>query len=99
MTRAERRGPERHRDGPSGQRHVLAGRAAAGQRHQRRSARAAALAGVGGSSSPTSLLTYSAPASNDAVSLTFSQAIGANEALRTGSYSKSLTFTLSTTTP
>ena len=39
------------------------------------------------------------PASNDAVSLNFSQAIGANEALRTGSYSKSLTFTLSTTTP
>ena len=58
-----------------------------------------ALANVGGSSSPTSLLTYSAPASNDAVALTFSQAIGANEALRTGSYSKSLTFTLSTTTP
>ena len=33
-----------------------------------------ALAAVGGSSSPTSLLTYSAPASNDAVSLSFSQA-------------------------
>ena len=46
-----------------------------------------------------SLLTYSGPVSNDAVTLTFSQAIGANEALRTGSYSKTLTFTLSTTTP
>ena len=31
--------------------------------------------------------------------MTFSQAIGANEPLRTGSYSKTLTFTLSTTTP
>ena len=37
--------------------------------------------------------------SNDPVDVTFKQAIGANEALRTGTYSKSLTFTLSTTTP
>jgi type 1 glutamine amidotransferase len=59
----------------------------------------AAFAAVGGSSSPTSLLTYSGPVSNDAVTLSFEQAIGANEALRTGSYSKTLTFTLSTTTP
>jgi type 1 glutamine amidotransferase len=58
-----------------------------------------ALAPVGGSISPTSLLTYSGPASNDAVTLSFSQDVGANEALRTGSYSKALTFTLSTTTP
>ncbi|HWK29495.1 MAG TPA: ThuA domain-containing protein [Solirubrobacter sp.] len=58
-----------------------------------------AFAAVGGSSAPTSLLTYSGPASNDAVSVSFSQDIGANEALRTGSYSKTLTFTLSTTTP
>jgi type 1 glutamine amidotransferase len=56
-------------------------------------------AAVGGSASPTSVLTYSGPASNDAVALSFSQDVGANEALRTGSYSKSLTFTLSTTTP
>ena len=58
-----------------------------------------ALANVGGSSAPANLLTYSGPVSNDAVTLNFSQAIGANEALRTGSYSKTLTFTLSTTTP
>jgi hypothetical protein len=58
-----------------------------------------AFAAVGGSSSPTSLLTYSGPVSNDAVTLAFEQAIGANEALRTGTYSKTLTFTLSTTTP
>ena len=31
--------------------------------------------------------------------ITFSQAIGANEPLRTGTYSKTLTFTLSTTNP
>ena len=37
--------------------------------------------------------------SNDAVTLEFKQSIGANDALRTGTYSKTLTFTLSTTTP
>ena len=43
--------------------------------------------------------TYAAPASNDAVPVTFKQAIGQTDALRTGSYSKTLTFTLSTTNP
>jgi hypothetical protein len=43
--------------------------------------------------------TYDAPVSNDAVPITFTQAIGANEPLRTGTYSKTLTFTLSTTNP
>jgi hypothetical protein len=33
------------------------------------------------------------------VTVPFTQAIGANEALRTGAYSKTLTFTLSTTAP
>jgi hypothetical protein len=33
------------------------------------------------------------------VTVTFKQAISANDALRTGTYSKVLTFTLSTTTP
>ena len=56
-------------------------------------------AAVGGSASPTPLLTYGGPVSNDQVTLSFQQAIGANEALRTGNYSKTLTFTLSTTTP
>jgi hypothetical protein len=58
-----------------------------------------ALAPVGGSASPTTLLTYSGPMSNDAVTVNFRQTVGANEPLRTGSYSKTLTFTLSTTTP
>jgi hypothetical protein len=37
--------------------------------------------------------------SNDRVTITFSQHVGANDALRTGTYSRALTFTLSTTTP
>ena len=32
--------------------------------------------------------------SNDGVTITFKQAIGASDALRTGSYTKTLTFTL-----
>jgi alkaline phosphatase len=47
----------------------------------------------------TPLLAYSAPVSNDQVTIDFSQSIGANEALRTGTYAKTLTFTLSTTNP
>ena len=49
---------------------------------------------VGGSSAPTALLNYGGPVSNDAVTLTFKQTIGATDALRTGAYSKTLTFTL-----
>ena len=45
------------------------------------------------------LLAWTAPVSNDAVTVTFNQAIGANEALKAGSYTKTITFTLSTTTP
>jgi hypothetical protein len=37
--------------------------------------------------------------SNDTVTLGFSQLINSGDALRTGTYSKTLTFTLSTTTP
>jgi hypothetical protein len=54
---------------------------------------------VGSSASPLNLLTSNAPVSNDAVTLEFKQHIDANDALRTGTYSKMLTFTLSTTTP
>ena len=42
---------------------------------------------------------YAGPSTNDAVTVTFKQAIGADEALRTGTYAKTLTFTLSTTQP
>jgi hypothetical protein len=58
-----------------------------------------AYAPVGGSASPTTLLAYAGPASSDAVAVSFQQAIGATDALRTGAYSKTLAFTLSTTSP
>jgi len=56
-----------------------------------------ALAAVSGS--PLALLSWALPVSNDPVTIGLHQSIGANDALRTGSYSKTLTFTLSTTTP
>ncbi|HWK27577.1 MAG TPA: ThuA domain-containing protein [Solirubrobacter sp.] len=43
--------------------------------------------------------TWDAPVSHESVDVTFKQHIGANDALRTGTYSRTLTFTLSTTTP
>jgi subtilase-type serine protease len=58
-----------------------------------------AFAPVGGSANPTTLKTWPGPVSNDAVALGFKQSIGVNDALRTGSYSKTLTYTLSTTAP
>ena len=58
-----------------------------------------ALAAVGGSAAPTLAPDLHGPKSNDTVTLPFSQAVGQNEALRTGTYSKALTFTLSTTAP
>jgi PKD repeat protein len=58
-----------------------------------------AFAAVGGSANPTLLKSWTGPTSNEAVTLNFRQTIGVNEPLRTGSYSKTLTFTLSTTNP
>jgi hypothetical protein len=48
---------------------------------------------------PTVVREYANPVANDAAPVAFRQAIGANDALRTGSYSKTLTLTLSTTQP
>jgi glucoamylase len=67
-------------------------------------AMASSAAGAGGaftvlSSAPVTLLTYTGPVSHDAVAIVFRQSIGAADALRTGGYAKTLTFTLSTTTP
>ncbi|WP_084286159.1 M1 family aminopeptidase [Solirubrobacter soli] len=42
---------------------------------------------------------WTGPTSNESVTIGFKQHIGATDALRTGAYSKTLTFTLSTTTP
>ncbi len=58
-----------------------------------------AFAAVGGSATPTLLKSWTAPTSNEPVTVNFRQTIGSTEPLRTGSYSKTLTFTLSTTNP
>jgi hypothetical protein len=48
---------------------------------------------------PATLLTYAGPVANDPVSLVFKQHIDRLDPLRTGTYAKTLTFTLSTTQP
>ena len=55
-------------------------------------------AGVGGPTAvlPAALKTWTGPTSNEAVTVTFEQSIAATDALRTGTYSKTLTFTLAT---
>jgi hypothetical protein len=58
-----------------------------------------AFAPITGSNTPLTLLTYAGPITLDAVTIALKQPILANESLRTGAYSKTLTFTLSTTTP
>ncbi|MBE2320009.1 hypothetical protein DVA67_028855 [Solirubrobacter sp. CPCC 204708] len=68
-----------------------------------RAAASSPAAGAGAAPVPvgasTPLLTWSGPVSNDPVTVAFKQAIGAGDPLRTGTYSKTLTFTLSTTNP
>ncbi len=54
---------------------------------------------VAGSALPSVAKTYAGPVSNDVLSIPLSQHISANDALRTGAYTKTLTFSLSTTTP
>jgi len=56
-------------------------------------------ADVPAAASPLTLLTWGGPVANDAVVVTFKQTIGATDPLRTGTYGKTLTFTLSTTAP
>ena len=48
---------------------------------------------------PATLKTFNAPISNDQAAIEFTQSIASTQPLRTGSYSKTLTFTLSTTNP
>ena len=95
---AERRRPELDDTG-----HLVNGAFVLPQPLQARARNAAntgtAYNNVGSSASPLNLLTWSGPISNDAVTLEFSQLVNANDPLRTGTYSKTLTFTLSTTTP
>jgi cytochrome c len=54
---------------------------------------------VTGASTPLTLLSWPRSVSSDAVTIGFKQSIGASETLRAGNYGKTLTFTLSTTTP
>ena len=51
------------------------------------------------SGTPAAVRTWSGPTSHEPVSVDFQQSIAANDALRTGTYAKTLTFTLSTTQP
>jgi sugar lactone lactonase YvrE len=54
---------------------------------------------VAGASLPATVKTWAAPVSHEPVTVALSQSIGATEPLRTGTYAKTLTFTLSTTAP
>ncbi len=51
------------------------------------------------SATPATLLTWGGPVSHDVVTIGVKQVIGQRDALRTGAYAKTLTFTLSTSTP
>jgi hypothetical protein len=50
-------------------------------------------------STPLALQSYTAPISNDLLTVEFKQPIAATDPLRTGSYAKTVVFTLSTTSP
>jgi streptogramin lyase len=54
---------------------------------------------VAGSPLPATAKTWTAPVAHDPVAIELAQSIGATEPLRTGTYAKTLTFTLSTTQP
>jgi aminopeptidase N len=77
--------------------HLVNGTFALPSALQMRAAPGGAFAPVG--DAPLTLKTFPAPLTNDASTLELSQSIGASDPLRTGSYKKTLTFTLSTTSP
>ena len=54
---------------------------------------------IGGLASPTLLKSWTAPVSNDPVTVQLRQSIGAADGLRAGTYAKTLMFELSTTQP
>ena len=91
--------PSATADGPAGQRHVRAHAARCRRGPPTPANPSTAFAPVSGSATPLTLLTYTGPVSIDQVTIGLKQPILANEPLRTGAYSKTLTFTLSTTTP
>ncbi len=66
--------------------------------------KAASTRGTGGGAfaslaSPVTLLTYAGPVGKDTATIDFKQSIAETDDLRRGNYAKTLTFTLSTTTP
>jgi sugar phosphate isomerase/epimerase len=54
---------------------------------------------LSGNNSPVQVRSWAAPVTNAGLTVDLRQSIGANETLRAGTYSKTLLFTLSTTTP
>jgi hypothetical protein len=89
--------PRRGRTGPTtAPGHLVNGSATMPQAVQVR-AGTAAFAPVG--ASPTGLASWAGPVSGDTLTLDFKQPVAANDALRSGTYAKTLTFTLSTTAP
>jgi alpha-L-rhamnosidase len=54
---------------------------------------------VGAASDPTPLKSWTGPVSADPLTIAFDQPVDAGDALRTGNYAKTLTFTLATTAP
>jgi hypothetical protein len=54
---------------------------------------------IAGSPLPAVAKTWTAPVPHDPVAIELAQSIGADEPLRTGTYAKTLTFTLSTSQP
>jgi hypothetical protein len=54
---------------------------------------------IGGAATPTTLKTWAGPVSSQPVTVGFRQSIGATEGLRTGTYAKTLVFSLTTTSP
>ena len=62
-------------------------------------ANTAAFAPLRGDNGTLTLMSWPQPVTAANVTLGFKQSIGATESLRTGAYGKTLTFTLSTTTP
>jgi len=58
-----------------------------------------AFAPITGNATPLTLLTYPKEIASDPVTITFRQVVNDTDPLRSGTYSKTLTFTLSTTMP
>ena len=55
--------------------------------------------GVRGASNPTPIASWAGPVSSAPLTIALEQSVAASDPLRTGSYAKTLVFTLSTTSP